>query len=328
MEDYTLPAGGDGCSVVAVPMLVSVLPVVGVGSSPSPAVSDGCPLGLLLLAVVLVAVQVLVQVPVLVAELAVVGGGSSPSPAPSDGCPLGLLLLAVVLVAVQVEVQVAVQVPVRVLVLPVVGVGSSPSPSVSEGSPLGLLLMAVVLVALQVALQVAVQVPVLVAVLVAVLPVVGGRLQPFPSSLGQLPTGAAAGSGARGGAGSVVGRLQPFPCSLRWLKHHGAWVGCCCEVDGCWVSECWRLCTLGGRNTDTGGEDIVEMCMDVGVMTASEGRVVIGVMVMEAVDVDVVHAGVSGDTTGREVDDEEEGDTVEAVDVGVSASGWCLCECL
>ncbi|KAJ1143990.1 hypothetical protein NDU88_010292 [Pleurodeles waltl] len=35
----------------------------------------------------------------------------------------------------------------------------------------------------------------------------------------------------------------------------------------------------------------------------------------EVVDYDVVHAGVSGDETGREKDDVEEGDTVEAVDV-------------
>ncbi|KAJ1092859.1 hypothetical protein NDU88_005969 [Pleurodeles waltl] len=41
-------------------------------------------------------------------------------------------------------------------------------------------------------------------------------------------------------------------------------------------------------------------------------------MVMGVVDEDVVHAGVSGDTTGRVVDKEEEGDTVEAVDVGDS----------
>ncbi|KAJ1093577.1 hypothetical protein NDU88_006677 [Pleurodeles waltl] len=54
--------------------------------------------------------------------------------------------------------------------------------------------------------------------------------------------------------------------------------------------------------------------MDVGVVIASEGCVVMGVLVMEVVDEDVVHAGVSGDATGREVDDEE-GDTVEAVDV-------------
>ncbi|KAJ1168846.1 hypothetical protein NDU88_000759 [Pleurodeles waltl] len=40
--------------------------------------------------------------------------------------------------------------------------------------------------------------------------------------------------------------------------------------------------------------------------------------VMEVVDGDEVHAGVSGDATGREVDEEEEGDTVEAVDVGDS----------
>ncbi|KAJ1099069.1 hypothetical protein NDU88_004173 [Pleurodeles waltl] len=50
-----------------------------------------------------------------------------------------------------------------------------------------------------------------------------------------------------------------------------------------------------------------------------------GVLVMEVVDEDVVHAGVSGNATGREVEDEEEGDTVEAVDVGVCALGWCLC---
>ncbi|KAJ1185326.1 hypothetical protein NDU88_002120 [Pleurodeles waltl] len=58
--------------------------------------------------------------------------------------------------------------------------------------------------------------------------------------------------------------------------------------------------------------------MVVGVVTAREGCVVIGVLVMEVVDDDVVHAGVSGDTTGREVDDEEEGDTVETVDFGMS----------
>ncbi|KAJ1109923.1 hypothetical protein NDU88_007280 [Pleurodeles waltl] len=108
----------------------------------------------------------------------------------------------------------------------------------------------------------------------------------------------------------------------------GAWAGCCCEVDGCWVFVCVRLCTLGGGVTDTVGEDTGDVCMDVGVMTASEGLVVIGVLVMEVVDEDVVHAGVSGDATGRNVDNEEEGDTVEAVDVGVSACGWCLCECL
>ncbi|KAJ1157566.1 hypothetical protein NDU88_010273 [Pleurodeles waltl] len=63
--------------------------------------------------------------------------------------------------------------------------------------------------------------------------------------------------------------------------------------------------------------------MDVGVVTTSEGCVVMGVLLMEVVDEDVVHAGESGDATGREVDDEEEGDTVEAVDVGVSSWEWC-----
>ncbi|KAJ1136911.1 hypothetical protein NDU88_003325 [Pleurodeles waltl] len=61
------------------------------------------------------------------------------------------------------------------------------------------------------------------------------------------------------------------------------------------------------------------------VVTAREGCVVMGVLVMDVVDEDVVHAGVSGDGTGREVDDEEVGDTVEAVDVGV-AWVWCLCD--
>ncbi|KAJ1137347.1 hypothetical protein NDU88_003758 [Pleurodeles waltl] len=51
-------------------------------------------------------------------------------------------------------------------------------------------------------------------------------------------------------------------------------------------------------------------------------------MVMGVVDEEIVHAGVSRDATGRVVEDEEEGDTVEAVDIGVSASGWCLCKCL
>ncbi|KAJ1171061.1 hypothetical protein NDU88_002932 [Pleurodeles waltl] len=55
--------------------------------------------------------------------------------------------------------------------------------------------------------------------------------------------------------------------------------------------------------------------MDVRLVTASEGRVVIGVMVMVGLDEDVVHAGV--DATEREVGDDEEGDTVEAVDVAV-----------
>ncbi|KAJ1108556.1 hypothetical protein NDU88_005932 [Pleurodeles waltl] len=35
----------------------------------------------------------------------------------------------------------------------------------------------------------------------------------------------------------------------------GAWAGGCCEVDGCWVGVCLRLCSLGGGLTDTLGED-------------------------------------------------------------------------
>ncbi|KAJ1163078.1 hypothetical protein NDU88_003541 [Pleurodeles waltl] len=122
--------------------------------------------------------------------------------------------------------------------------------------------------------------------------------------------------------GVVVGGV----CLLTLGK--GAWAGCCCVVDGCCVGGCLRLCTLGGGVTDTLVEDTGDVCMVVGVVTAREGCVVMGVLVMEVMDDDVVHVGVSGGATGREVDEEEEGDTVEAVDVGVSTWGWCLCECL
>ncbi|KAJ1116518.1 hypothetical protein NDU88_004728 [Pleurodeles waltl] len=92
----------------------------------------------------------------------------------------------------------------------------------------------------------------------------------------------------------------------------------CCEVDGCWVGVCLRLCILGGGVTDTLGGDTGDL-MVVGVVTARERGVVVDVLVMEVGAVYVVHAGVSVDETGREEGDEEEGDTVEAVDVGVSA---------
>ncbi|KAJ1107362.1 hypothetical protein NDU88_004753 [Pleurodeles waltl] len=68
--------------------------------------------------------------------------------------------------------------------------------------------------------------------------------------------------------------------------------------------------------------------MVVGVVIARERYVVMGVLVMEAEADDVAHAGVSGDETGREVEDVEEGDTVEEVDVDMCAWVWCLCECL
>ncbi|KAJ1207817.1 hypothetical protein NDU88_003207 [Pleurodeles waltl] len=90
---------------MAVAGLPAVLSVVEGGTSPSPAASDSCPLGLLLLAVVLLVVQVVVLAAVQVAVLSVVGVGTSPSPAASYGCPLGLLLLLTVVLAV---VQVAV----------------------------------------------------------------------------------------------------------------------------------------------------------------------------------------------------------------------------
>ncbi|KAJ1182048.1 hypothetical protein NDU88_007244 [Pleurodeles waltl] len=56
-----------------------------------------------------------------------------------------------------------------------------------------------------------------------------------------------------------------------------------------------------------------------GVVTARERGVVVDVLMMVVVAVEVVYAGVSVDETGREEGDHEEGDTVEAVDVGVSA---------
>ncbi|KAJ1091245.1 hypothetical protein NDU88_004372 [Pleurodeles waltl] len=61
--------------------------------------------------------------------------------------------------------------------------------------------------------------------------------------------------------------------------------------------------------------------MVVGDVIAREQYVVMGVLVIEAVADDVVHAGVSGDETRREVEDVEEGDTVEEVDVGAFSDG-------
>ncbi|KAJ1170277.1 hypothetical protein NDU88_002156 [Pleurodeles waltl] len=61
--------------------------------------------------------------------------------------------------------------------------------------------------------------------------------------------------------------------------------------------------------------------MVVGVVSARERCVVMmGMLVMEVVAEDVVHAGVSGDVTGREEGDVEEGDTVEAVGVVLADS--------
>ncbi|KAJ1097843.1 hypothetical protein NDU88_002959 [Pleurodeles waltl] len=59
--------------------------------------------------------------------------------------------------------------------------------------------------------------------------------------------------------------------------------------------------------------------MVVRVVTARERGVLVGVVVRDVVAVEVVHAGVSVDETGREEGDDNEGDTVEPVDVGVSA---------
>ncbi|KAJ1107298.1 hypothetical protein NDU88_004690 [Pleurodeles waltl] len=71
------------------------------------------------------------------------------------------------------------------------------------------------------------------------------------------------------------------------------------------------------------GEDTGDACMVVVEVSASEMCVLLGVMKL-IVDVDVVLAGVSVDVTGREVEEEEEGETVDAMDVVVSATVWCL----
>ncbi|KAJ1186210.1 hypothetical protein NDU88_002993 [Pleurodeles waltl] len=63
--------------------------------------------------------------------------------------------------------------------------------------------------------------------------------------------------------------------------------------------------------------------MAVEVVSAGERLVVLGVLVQVLVPVDVVHAGVCVDETGREEGEEEEGDTVETVDVAVSVCGHC-----
>ncbi|KAJ1153982.1 hypothetical protein NDU88_006740 [Pleurodeles waltl] len=115
------------------------------------------------------------------------------------------------------------------------------------------------------------------------------------------------GSGGRGGG-----------CRGVTLAVLGAGTGGCREVDGCWVSDCRRLCTLGGGVTDTLGEDTGDVYMAVEVVSAGERLVVLGVLLRVLVPVDVVHAGVCVDDTGREEGEEDEGDTVETVDVAVS----------
>ncbi|KAJ1137424.1 hypothetical protein NDU88_003826 [Pleurodeles waltl] len=64
--------------------------------------------------------------------------------------------------------------------------------------------------------------------------------------------------------------------------------------------------------------------MVVGVVSARERGVVVGVLVRDVVAVVVVHAGESVDDTGREEGDDEEGDTVEAVDVGPGRPWRCI----
>ncbi|KAJ1087942.1 hypothetical protein NDU88_001101 [Pleurodeles waltl] len=81
------------------------------------------------------------------------------------------------------------------------------------------------------------------------------------------------------------------------------------------------------RGYDRLGDDTGDEYMDVVEVSASEVFVLLGV-VMLVVDDDAVLAGVSVDETVSEVEEEEEGETVEAVDVVVFATVWCLRVCL
>ncbi|KAJ1218488.1 hypothetical protein NDU88_006066 [Pleurodeles waltl] len=74
-----------------------------------------------------------------------------------------------------------------------------------------------------------------------------------------------------------------------------------------------------GGGTDRVRKDREDACMAVVEVSAGEVCVLLGV-VKVVVDVDVVHAGVSVDVTGREVVEEEEVETVEAVDIVVSVT--------
>ncbi|KAJ1170912.1 hypothetical protein NDU88_002783 [Pleurodeles waltl] len=142
MQDYSPFAGGDGCTVVAVPVQVSVLPVEG-GRQPFP-----CSLGRLLTGAAAAGGGAACggacdgaggtagrgaagSAGRGVGGGATSGGGvSSPSPAATGSCPLVLLLLEAVLLA---AVLVALLGAVQVAVLPVEGGGSSPSPATADG---------------------------------------------------------------------------------------------------------------------------------------------------------------------------------------------------
>ncbi|KAJ1164189.1 hypothetical protein NDU88_004634 [Pleurodeles waltl] len=134
----------------------------------------------------------------------------------------------------------------------------------------------------------------------------------------------------RSGAETAVpsGAVQRRRCPAERCRDGGACAGGCREVDGCWVGGWLRLCGLEEGVTDTLGEDTGDVYMVVGVVTACVRSVLVGVLVMDVVAEDVVHASVSGDVTEREEGDKEEGDTEEAVAVGMSACGCCLGECL
>ncbi|KAJ1209746.1 hypothetical protein NDU88_005119 [Pleurodeles waltl] len=246
--------------------------------------------------------------------LVVVEGDNRPSPAASDGCPLGMLLLTVVVAAaVQVAVQMAVQVAVPAAELAAVQVAV-----LEEALLVGSCFLAVLRAGPFFTLAGGGMGWSFAGVCGTLAALTGAPFDPLgPADITasaelvaevlawDLDT-LARGEGRRGRR-----REQVNVCQDTFLdtlgQEDGEGLGVEEEVDGCWVGVCLRLCTLGGGVTDTLGEDTGDVCMVVGVVTAREGCVVMGVLVMEGVDEDEVHSGVSGDVTGREVDEEEEG---------------------
>ncbi|KAJ1209780.1 hypothetical protein NDU88_005153 [Pleurodeles waltl] len=224
-----------------------------------------------------------------VVVLLLLGGGSCPSHAASDGCSM------------------------VVVVLLLVGRGSCPSPADSDDCSM----------------------------------VVGGGgsvTVPAPGPLPYLPAGvgsllflAAAGAGflvflAAAGEGSFVFLAAAWAGSLLLpaavtgsiplrLPGPGSFTLRTCALDPFRMVTTGPVDWVGEGGTDTVGEDTGDLCMAVVEVSASEVCVLLGVVVMLVLDDGVVHAGVSVDVTGREVEEVEEGYTVQIVDVGMSASG-------
>ncbi|KAJ1166014.1 hypothetical protein NDU88_006425 [Pleurodeles waltl] len=273
-------------------------------------------------------------------------GHSRTSPAASDGCPTGKRLRTVaevvdVPVAVQVAGQVAVVVEGQLAVLAAVQVGvvmdrrcyTGPSVGATVPSP-DLLFCFCPVPTFDGA---AVVLP--LSPFVFAEPLVAGSFGFFLRDVGTFFTLAGGGMSLpslRGTLAALMGGALDDPAvagttvpgdlvaevlgwdleSLALGEERGGVKGCQEKLFRHTGTGRWRGFGSGGRVWEEGTQTHWE------VVIACERCVVMGVLVMEVVAEDVVHAGVSGDETGREVEDVEEGDTVEAVDVAVSAWGW------